>query len=81
MRARCHTPAPAHPTNIIKHKQKKSEVRRRADAERAAREAVEGELSALSAKLQSQVAELAGAFKASLEGLARTVQDLHGIIK
>jgi len=32
-------------------------------------------------KLASNYAELSGAFKNSLEGLARTVQDLHNIIK
>jgi hypothetical protein len=32
-------------------------------------------------KLNASYAELSGAFKTSLEGLARTVQDLHAIIK
>lgn len=32
-------------------------------------------------RLNSNYAELSGAFKTSLEGLARTVQDLHSIIK
>lgn len=32
-------------------------------------------------KLNTSYAELSGAFKTSLEGLARTVQDLHAIIK
>jgi hypothetical protein len=32
-------------------------------------------------KVTCSYAELSGAFKASLEGLARTVQDLHTIIK
>lgn len=32
-------------------------------------------------RLSTNYAELSGAFKTSLEGLARTVQDLHSIIK
>lgn len=32
-------------------------------------------------RLNTNYAELSGAFKTSLEGLARTVQDLHSIIK
>lgn len=35
----------------------------------------------LQERLNSNYAELSGAFKTSLEGLARTVQDLHSIIK
>jgi hypothetical protein len=35
----------------------------------------------LQERLNSNYAELSGAFKSSLEGLARTVQDLHTIIK
>lgn len=35
----------------------------------------------LQERMNSNYAELSGAFKTSLEGLARTVQDLHGIIK
>eukprot|EP00878_Enallax_costatus_P025223 GHUV01026971.1.p1 GENE.GHUV01026971.1~~GHUV01026971.1.p1 ORF type:complete len:161 (-),score=41.40 GHUV01026971.1:666-1148(-) len=38
-------------------------------------------LSSLQEKMSSNYAELSGAFKTSLEGLARTVQDLHAIIK
>jgi hypothetical protein len=35
----------------------------------------------LQERMNSNYAELSGAFKTSLEGLARTVQDLHSIIK
>ncbi len=38
-------------------------------------------LCTLQERLNSNYAELSGAFKTSLEGLARTVQDLHSIIK
>jgi hypothetical protein len=38
-------------------------------------------LVCLQDKLNASYAELSGAFKTSLEGLARTVQDLHAIIK
>lgn len=38
-------------------------------------------VAAVQERMNSNYAELSGAFKSSLEGLARTVQDLHSIIK
>jgi hypothetical protein len=58
-----------------------AEIKRRAEADRQMQTYFEGEIKGLQDKLSSQYAELSGAFKSSLEGLARTVQDLHAIIK
>ena len=58
-----------------------AEIKRRAEADRQMQTYFEGEVKGLQDKLSSQYAELSGAFKSSLEGLARTVQDLHAIIK
>jgi hypothetical protein len=58
-----------------------AEIKRRGEADRQMQGYFEGEVKALHDKLNAQYAELSAAFKGSLEGLARTVQDLHAIIK
>eukprot|EP00878_Enallax_costatus_P018289 GHUV01019247.1.p1 GENE.GHUV01019247.1~~GHUV01019247.1.p1 ORF type:complete len:224 (+),score=76.17 GHUV01019247.1:41-673(+) len=58
-----------------------AEVKRRTESDRQIQTHFEAEIKALQEKMSSNYAELSGAFKTSLEGLARTVQDLHAIIK
>lgn len=58
-----------------------AEVKRRSEADRQIQSHFDSEVKALQDRLNSNYAELSGAFKTSLEGLARTVQDLHSIIK
>eukprot|EP00775_Hariotina_reticulata_P010153 gene10153-10311_t len=58
-----------------------AELKRRTEADRQIQLHFEGEIKALQEKLAGNYAELSNAFKNSLEGLARTVQDLHSIIK
>eukprot|EP00879_Flechtneria_rotunda_P024096 GHRR01025536.1.p1 GENE.GHRR01025536.1~~GHRR01025536.1.p1 ORF type:complete len:222 (+),score=61.04 GHRR01025536.1:295-960(+) len=58
-----------------------AEVKRRTEADRQIQSHFDAEVKGLQEKLNSNYAELSSAFKTSLEGLARTLQDLHGIIK
>lgn len=58
-----------------------AEVKRRTDADRQIQSHFDSEIKSLQERMNSNYAELSGAFKTSLEGLARTVQDLHSIIK
>ncbi len=58
-----------------------AEIKRRSDSDRQMQAHFDSELKALQEKLAGTYTELSTAFKTSLEGLARTVQDLHAIIK
>ncbi|KAF6256136.1 striated microtubule associated system I fiber component [Scenedesmus sp. NREL 46B-D3] len=58
-----------------------AEVKRRTESDRQLQTHFDSEIKSLQDKLNASYAELSGAFKASLEGLTRTVQDLHAIIK
>lgn len=41
----------------------------------------EEEIKAIQDRVASQYAELSSSFRTSVEGLARTLQDLHAIVK
>lgn len=58
-----------------------AEVKRRSEADKQIQTHFESEIKLLQDKLNTQYVELSTAFKTSLEGLARTVQDLHAILK
>ncbi|KAI8470508.1 MAG: striated microtubule associated system I fiber component [Monoraphidium minutum] len=58
-----------------------AEVKRRAEADRQMQAHFEEELKAIQDRSAAQYAELSSSFRTSVEGLARTLQDLHGIVK
>jgi hypothetical protein len=58
-----------------------AEVKRRADADRQMQAHFDEEVKGISERVAAQYAELSGSFRTSVEGLARTLQDLHAIVK
>lgn len=58
-----------------------AEVKRRAEADRQMQAHFEEEVKSIQDRVASQYAELSSSFRTSVEGLARTLQDLHAIVK
>ncbi|GBF88940.1 SF-assemblin [Raphidocelis subcapitata] len=58
-----------------------AEIKRRAEADRQMQSHFDEELKALQERTASQYAELSSSFRTSVEGLARTLQDLHAVVK
>lgn len=58
-----------------------AEVKRRAEADRQMQTHFEEELKAIQDRVSAQYQELSSSFRTSVEGLARTLQDLHAIVK
>lgn len=58
-----------------------AEVKRRSEADRQMQAHFEDELKAAADRSAAQFAELSSSFRTGLEGLARTLQDLHAVVK
>lgn len=58
-----------------------AEVKRRSESDKQLQAHFESELKTLQDRVVIQFSEVQGALKSGLEGLSRTVQDLHAIIK
>jgi len=58
-----------------------AEVKRRAEADRQMQAHFDEEIKGIAERGAAQYAELSTSFRTSVEGLARTLQDLHAIVK
>jgi ketosteroid isomerase-like protein len=58
-----------------------AEIKRRAESDKQLQSHFEGELKMLSDRLTLQMGELQSAVKSSLDGLSRSLADLHIVIK
>lgn len=58
-----------------------AEIKRRAESDKQIQTHFEAEVKSLQERTAIQLADLQAAFKTSIDGMSRTLQDLHTIIK
>lgn len=70
-----------HESVVKLEKSLEAEIKRRAESDKQLQAHFENEVRTLQERTSLQLTDIQQAFKGSLEGLSRTVQDLHSIIK